>query len=74
MYFRSLSPLGLFECYSPRLGEFFWFAPQNLRLSDIVDEGGSFERANVPRRYRCDTSIEAERVGFEELENHGGFT
>jgi hypothetical protein len=68
MYFRRLSPLGLFECYSPRLDGLFWFAPQNLKMSDIVDEGGSLERENVPRRYHYDMSFEAERLGFEELE------
>ena len=44
VYFRRLSPLGLFECYSPKLGELFWFASHNLRISDVVDEDGSLER------------------------------
>ena len=68
VYFRRLSPLGLFECYSPSLGGLFWFAPQNLRMSDIVDEGSVLEREQVPRRYRYETSIEGERIGLEELD------
>lgn len=71
VYFRRLSPLGLFECYSPKLGELFWFAPQNLRLSDVVDESGSLEREKVPRRYRYATAIECERIGLEELDRRG---
>jgi TIR domain len=71
VYFRRLSPLGLFECYSPRLSGLFWFAPQNLMISDVVDEGASLEREKVPRRYRYDTSIECERIGLEELDKQG---
>ena len=74
VYFRRLSPLGLFECYSPKLGGLFWFACQNLRMSDVVDEGGSLEREKVPRRYRYDTSIECERIGLRELEKQGRLT
>lgn len=71
VYFRRLSPLGLFECYSPGLGGLFWFAPQNLRMSDVVDEHATVEHEKVPRRYRYDTSIECERIGLEELDRRG---
>jgi hypothetical protein len=71
VYFRRLSPLGLFECYSPKLGELFWFASHNLRISDTVDEDGSLGREKVPRRYRYDTSIECERIGLQQLEKEG---
>ena len=33
LYFRRLSPLGLFECYSPGLNELFWISPENVRAS-----------------------------------------
>ena len=71
VYFRRLSPLGLFECYSPSHGGLFWFAPLNLRISDVLDEGLSLEHEKVPRRYRYDTSIECERIGLEELDKQG---
>jgi hypothetical protein len=47
-YFRRISPLGLFECYCPKIGGLFWFAPQNLTGANIVDEDFSFERQKVP--------------------------
>lgn len=31
VYFRRLSPLGLFECYAPKILGLFWFYPENLR-------------------------------------------
>ena len=71
VYFRRLSPLGLFECYSPKLQGLFWFASKNLQMSDVIDEGGLLERQKVPRRYRYDTSIECERIGLEQLERQG---
>ena len=74
VYFRRLSPLGLFECYSPKVGGLFWFASHNLRMSDVVDQGGSLEREKVPRRYRYDTSIECEWIGLEQLDKQGRLT
>lgn len=74
VYFRRLSPLGLFECYSPKLGRLFWFAPHNLRRSDVVDADGLLEREKIPRRYRYDTSIECERIGLQQLEKQGRLT
>ncbi|MGE5303466.1 MAG: toll/interleukin-1 receptor domain-containing protein [Alphaproteobacteria bacterium] len=74
VYFRRISPLGLFECYSPKLGELFWFASHNLRISDVIDEDGSLEREKVPRRYLYDTSIECEWIGLQQLVKEGRLT
>lgn len=71
MYFRRLSPLGLFECYSPKRGQLFWFAPQDLRIADVVDEDGSLEQAEVPWRYRYSTSFDMERLGLQQMEKEG---
>lgn len=71
VYFRRLSPLGLFECYSPKRGQLFWFAPQDLRMADVVDEDGSLERTEVPWRYRYSTSIDWERLGLQQMEKEG---
>lgn len=67
VYFRRISPLGLFECYSPKLRGLFWFAPHNLRATDIIDEGGILERQYVPWRYRYSTSYDLERTGMDEM-------
>ena len=71
VYFRRISPLGLFECYSPKLDDLFWFAPNNLCATDIVDEDGTLERLEVPRRYRYSASYDFERVGIDEMRKRG---
>lgn len=71
VYFRRISPLGLFECYSPKLAGLFWFAPHNLRATDIVDEGGMLERDRVPKSYRYSASYDFERIGIEEMRKRG---
>ena len=30
LYFRAVSPIGLFKCYAPKLNKLFWIAPQNV--------------------------------------------
>ncbi len=57
VYFRRLSPMGLFECYSPKLDGLFWFYSKNLRPAPIVDEDGAYERENVPRSFMVITMI-----------------
>lgn len=71
VYFRRISPLGLFECYSPKLDGLFWFAPHNLRATDIIDEDGILERQDVPRSYRYSASYDFERVGIDEMRKRG---
>lgn len=67
VYFRRISPLGLFECYFPKLKGLFWFSPANLKRTKIVDEDRRLERDIVPLRYRFMTSVECERKGYEKL-------
>ena len=38
LYFRRLSPLGLFECYSPKLKALFWILPENVRPCGISQD------------------------------------
>jgi hypothetical protein len=71
VYFRRISPLGLFECYSPKLQGLFWFAPHNLRTTDITDEGGILERQEIPWKYRYSTSYDFERTGMDEMRKRG---
>jgi TIR domain len=71
VYFRRISPLGLFECYSPKLAGLFWFAPHNLRATDILDEDGSLERQDVPWSYRYSASYDFERIGIDEMKKQG---
>ncbi|MYG04748.1 MAG: toll/interleukin-1 receptor domain-containing protein [Acidobacteriia bacterium] len=59
LYFRRLSPLGLLECYSPKLHELFWIMPDNVRASGTPRD----ECPSVPREYRYETSINDEILG-----------
>jgi hypothetical protein len=67
VYFRRISPLGLFECYFPKIKSLFWFSPTNLKRTKIVDENCRLELETVPSRYRFMTSVECERKGYEIL-------
>jgi len=60
LYFRRISPLGLFECYSPKINDLYWIYPPNVCISSIVDEDGTFEREKVPEKFRITTMIMAE--------------
>jgi hypothetical protein len=71
VYFRRISPFGLFECYSPKLAGLFWFAPRNLRAADVVDEDGALERRDVPWSYRYSASYDFERFGLDEMRKQG---
>jgi hypothetical protein len=64
VYFRRISPMGLFECYSPQIQELFWFWPPNLKPASFVDEGRTIERERVPRKYRTSFMLEIERRGW----------
>ena len=59
LYFRRLSPIGLFECYSPKLNGLFWIMPENVRACGIARH----KCPSVPREYRYETSIEHEMRG-----------
>jgi hypothetical protein len=67
LYFRRISPLGLFECYFPKINGLFWISPKNVKRTEIIDESGDIEREQVPVKYRFMTSWECERKGYEIL-------
>ena len=67
VYFRRLSPMGLFECYSPKLEGLFWFYSKNLCPSSIVDEDGTYEKEHVPEKYRVSTLLEIERKYYNKI-------
>ncbi|MBI4472471.1 MAG: toll/interleukin-1 receptor domain-containing protein [Acidobacteria bacterium] len=66
LYFRRISPLGLFECYSPKLDDLFWISPENVKLSDIVGADAP-QKPIVPLRFQYQTSYEHERLGLNEM-------
>ncbi len=69
VYFRRISPMGLFECYAPQINELFWFWPPNLKPASFVDEERIIERERVPFKYRISGMLEIEHKGWEVLRN-----
>ena len=59
LYFRRLSPMGLFECYSPKLNELFWIMPENVRACEISQDA----LPAVPEEFHYMTSIRHEMRG-----------
>jgi len=64
LYFRALSPMGLLECFAPRIKGLFWIAPENVRASTDIERDKGLE-AHVPRIYRVSGMIEIVRRGWE---------
>lgn len=62
VYFRRLSPMGLLECYAPRIDGLFWFAPGNVRPTATAE--GAWQM--VPERYRIRTMVRIEELGLLE--------
>lgn len=66
LYFRSISPMGLLECYSPKIKELFWIAHENVKASSNREADKKLE-AFVPRIFRVSGMIEIQRRGWEAL-------
>jgi len=47
LYFHSISPIGLFECYAPKIHDLFWIAPENVKPSYDKEKNKELER-NIP--------------------------
>lgn len=65
--FHAVSPLGLFECYSPKLGTLFWIIPDvviDARLSP--DEADELDR-QTPYEFSTRGRIDIERLGWDEV-------
>lgn len=67
LYFRRISPMGLFECYAPKIDALLWLAPENVKRTEIIDENGKIEREIVPGKYRNLTTLYCERKGYQIL-------
>ncbi|MSO20904.1 MAG: hypothetical protein EXQ56_10670 [Acidobacteria bacterium] len=63
--FRRLSPMGLFECYAPKIGGLFWFWHAVLRPVSPTDPSFRQERELVPENYRMTTMIDIESLGHD---------
>ena len=67
VYFRRISPMGLFECYAPKIDGLFWFWPPNLKPASFVDEERIVEKERVPHKYRISFMFEIEKRGWDTI-------
>lgn len=61
LYFRSISPIGLFECYSPKVNGLFWISPENVEVAndDRIPEN------EVPYEYSVSGMINIQILGLD---------
>lgn len=63
LYFRALSPMGLFECYAPKLQGLYWIGPELVGFS--LDYEQDMEQENlIPIEYRVHSMIEMAHIGW----------
>jgi len=59
LYFRRISPIGLFECYSPKINELFWIFHENVKPK--ID---NLEGLFVPWEFSISGMVHFERMGY----------
>lgn len=65
LYLRMISPLGLFECYAPKINELFWIAPENVQRSLEIGKEKELEKL-VPHIYTVNGMIDIQMLGWNE--------
>jgi|SRR2546422_4739263 len=65
LYFRAISPIGLFECYAPKLNELFWIAPENVCASTDLEKDQALQH-EIPFIQSISGMVQIYRMGWEE--------
>jgi hypothetical protein len=65
LYFRTVSPIGLFECYSPKIKGLFWIAPENVQPFLEIEDTRELEK-HVPYTYTVSGMIDIQMRGWNE--------
>jgi hypothetical protein len=66
LYFRSISPIGSFECYAPKFKALFWIAPENVRTCNCIEENKKGEN-EIPKKYTVKGTTEIQKLSWEAL-------
>lgn len=64
LYFRAVSPMGLFECFAPKINSLFWVAPEYVKPALLTDEDKEVRQA-IPDIYTVKGQLEIERLGWD---------
>lgn len=65
LYFRSLSPIGQFECYAPKIKDLYWIAPENVKACINNIENNKRLENDIPRQFTINGMLEIQRLGWE---------
>lgn len=68
LYFRSISPMGLLECFAPKIDDLFWIAPEYVKPAKITDEDKELEK-NIPFIYTTMGQFQIESCGWDVWKN-----
>lgn len=63
LYFRAISPMGLLECYAPKIEGLFWIAPENAQPSLEIDSDKELEDS-VPQIFRVSGMVDIQMLGW----------
>lgn len=64
LYFRAISPIGLFECYSLKIQGLYWISPDNVKHSHDVEVNKELE-SQIPYEFTIMGMIDIVRLGWE---------
>ena len=65
VYFRKISPVGLFECYSPKLKELYWLPSDTVKIVNLSDEERDSKESEIRQEFSILAMIDAEATGFQ---------
>ena len=63
-YFRSISPMGLLECYAPKIEEIFWISHQCVKPSSDTETDKERED-QIPKIFKVSGMIEIQQRGWK---------
>lgn len=64
LYFRTISPMGLLECYSPRIKGLFWISHENVNASSAVKIDTKLEES-IPKIFKVEGMVEIMQRGWK---------
>jgi hypothetical protein len=71
LYFRAISPMGLFECYAPTLKARVWIEPANVQVATDLENPYALEQ-EIPLIYRVLGMCQISTLGWEAWRSQQG--
>jgi hypothetical protein len=64
LYFRAISPMGLFECYAPKIKGLFWITPENVRPCLDTEKNNELEKS-IPKIFTVMVMVDIQTRGWD---------